>query len=41
MDFVHDQLATGRRIRVLTMMDTVASRQPSIRVLAIEAKTSC
>ena len=32
MDFVHDQLATGRKIRVLTIVDTFTrSRRQSIR----------
>jgi len=28
MDFVHDQLATGRKIRVLTVVDTFSRRVP-------------
>ena len=30
MDFVHDQLATGRRIRVLTIVDTFSRYSPAI-----------
>ena len=30
MDFVHDQLATGRRIRVLTAVDTFSRYAPVI-----------
>jgi putative transposase len=30
MDFVHDQLATGRRIRVLTIVDTFSRFSPAI-----------
>lgn len=30
MDFVHDQLATGRRIRVLTVVDTFSRYSPAI-----------
>lgn len=30
MDFVHDQLATGRKIRVLTMVDTFTRFSPAI-----------
>jgi putative transposase len=32
MDFVHDQLATGRKIRVLTIMDTFARYAPTIEL---------
>lgn len=28
MDFVHDQLATGRKIRVLTVVDTFSRFSP-------------
>jgi putative transposase len=28
MDFVHDQLATGRKLRVLTIFDTLLRRRP-------------
>jgi putative transposase len=42
MDFVHDQLATGRKIRVLTIVETFSrSRQPSIHALVTEVRTSC
>lgn len=30
MDFVHDQLATGRKIRVLTMVDTFSRYSPAL-----------
>ena len=30
MDFVHDQLATGRKLRVLTVVDTFARYAPAI-----------
>ena len=30
MDFVHDQLATGQRIRVLTVVDTFSRFSPVI-----------
>ena len=30
MDFVHDQLATGRRIRVLTIVDTFSRFSPAV-----------
>ena len=30
MDFVHDQLATGRKIRVLTVVDTFPRYVPVI-----------
>ena len=30
MDFVHDHLATGRRFRVLTIVDTFSRRSPGI-----------
>jgi putative transposase len=30
MDFVHDQLATGRRLRVLTVVDTFTRYAPAI-----------
>ena len=30
MDFVHDQLATGRKIRVLTVVDTFTRFSPAI-----------
>ena len=30
MDFVHDQLATGRKIRVLTVVDTFSRFSPVI-----------
>lgn len=32
MDFVHDQLATGKKIRVLTVVDTVATASARPRV---------
>jgi len=42
MDFVHDQLAIGRKFRVLrSSIPSVASRQPSTRASAIEARMSC
>ncbi len=31
MDFVHDQLATGRKIRVLTVVDTFTRFSPAIK----------
>lgn len=41
MDLVHDQLANGRKIRVLTIVDTFSRfSQPSIRVLTIEERMS-
>lgn len=30
MDFVHDQLATGRKIRVLTIVDTFSRFSPAV-----------
>ena len=30
MDFVHDQLATGRKLRVLTMVDTWSRFAPAV-----------
>jgi putative transposase len=30
MDFVHDQLATGRRLRILTVVDTFSRYVPAI-----------
>ena len=30
MDFVHDQLATGRKIRVLTVVDTFSRYVPGL-----------
>ena len=30
MDFVHDQLATGRKLRVLTIVDTFSRFSPAI-----------
>ena len=30
MDFVHDQLATGRKIRVLTVVDTFSRDSPAL-----------
>ena len=30
MDFVHDQLATGQKIRVLTVVDTFSRFSPAI-----------
>lgn len=30
MDFVHDQLATGRKIRVLTVVDTFSRYSPAL-----------
>lgn len=30
MDFVHDQLATGRKLRILTVMDTFSRYSPAI-----------
>lgn len=32
MDFVHDQLATGRKLRVLTVVDILHARLPPIHV---------
>jgi len=29
MDFVHDQLATGRKIRILTIVDTFSRYSPA------------
>lgn len=40
MDFVHDQLATGKKLRVLTVVSHVMCRC-LIRVTAIVAKTWC
>jgi putative transposase len=31
MDFVHDQLATGRKLRVLTIIDTFSRFSPAIK----------
>lgn len=36
MDFVHDQLATGRKIRMLTLVDTFSRYSP-----AVDARFSC
>ena len=42
MDFVHDQLVTGRKVRVLKIVPrSRASRPPLIRGLAIVVNTSC
>lgn len=30
MDFVHDQLATGRTFRILTVVDTWSKKVPAI-----------
>jgi len=30
MDFVHDQLATGRKLRVLTVVDTFSRFSPAL-----------
>jgi putative transposase len=30
MDFVHDQLATGRKLRILTIVDTYSRYAPAI-----------
>ena len=30
MDFVHDQLATGRKLRVLTIVDTFSRLSPAL-----------
>jgi putative transposase len=30
MDFVHDQVATGRKLRVLTIIDTFSRFSPAI-----------
>ena len=30
MDFVHDQLATGRKLRVLTIVDTFSRFSPAL-----------
>jgi len=30
MDFVHDQLATGRKIRILTVVDTFSRFSPAV-----------
>jgi putative transposase len=30
MDFIHDQLATGRKIRVLTIVDTFSRFSPAV-----------
>lgn len=41
MDFVHDQLATGRKIRVLTVVDTFSRYAPALDARsAIAARTS-
>jgi putative transposase len=32
MDFVHDQLATGRKLRVLTIVDTFSRFSPATEV---------
>ena len=34
MDFVHDQLATGRKIRILTVVDTFSRFSPVIAIHA-------
>ena len=36
MDFVHDQLATGRKLRVLTIVDTFSRFSP-----AVDPRFSC
>jgi putative transposase len=42
MDFVHDQLATGRKIRVLTIVDTFGRFSPAVdHASVIEARMSC
>lgn len=41
MDFVHDQLATGRKIRVLTVVDTFSRYAPALaRASAIGPRMS-
>jgi putative transposase len=41
MDFVHDLLATGRKIRALTIVDTFSRYSPaSLRGSAIAARMS-
>jgi putative transposase len=30
MDFVHDQIATGRKLRVLTIVDTFSRFSPAV-----------
>ncbi|AWI60710.1 hypothetical protein AB395_00005533 (plasmid) [Sinorhizobium fredii CCBAU 45436] len=41
MDFVHDKLATGRKIRILTVVDTFSRFLPSsIRASATGARMS-
>ncbi len=39
MDFVHDQLATGRKIRILTVVDTFSRYVPVLDGSATKAKT--
>ena len=42
MDFVHDQLATGRKIRMLTVVDIFSRYSPaSLRGSVTVARTSC
>jgi putative transposase len=45
MDFVHDQLATGRKIRVLTIVGTFSRFSPAVdprfRASAIGVRMSC
>jgi putative transposase len=43
MDFVHDQLAAGRKIRVLTIVDIFSRFSPAASTHAsiIEARMSC
>jgi hypothetical protein len=42
MDFVHDQLATGRKIRVLTIVDTFSRFSPAVDPrFSYRARMSC
>jgi putative transposase len=41
MDFVHDQLATGRKIRVLTVVDTFSRYAPEIDPLSLLKTPKC
>ena len=38
MDFVHDQLATGRKIRVLTIVDTFSRFSPAVDALQLSRR---
>jgi len=40
MDFVHDQLATGRKIRILTVVDTFSRFSPAVDARVIPRQST-